>query len=239
VRTSFFSGVVASCFALSSCSLFKVKGPELYDTQPPTLNECTDYRTAPIWDLVGAVGLVGLGALMAAVPETEGEPRRSIGERVGLAAAFGVPGVLFGVSSYIGFSRVSECVDMRTKYQVVHVPTEEDLDRERVERVAITFDRRDVAHCDLINNFGGKTKGGGDLDSARFELKRVALSYGADTVLVTGEQDHWGSYSRGEGYSCAQRAAQPATGCTKDTDCKGDRICQAGACVDPAPAPTP
>lgn len=24
--------------------------------------------------------------------------------------------------------------------------------------------------------------------------------------------------------------------CTKDTDCKGDRVCTAGACVDPAPA---
>ena len=24
-------------------------------------------------------------------------------------------------------------------------------------------------------------------------------------------------------------------GCTKDTDCKGDRICAAGMCVDPAP----
>jgi hypothetical protein len=28
----------------------------------------------------------------------------------------------------------------------------------------------------------------------------------------------------------------PAAGCTKDTDCKGDRICSAGACVAPAPA---
>lgn len=30
------------------------------------------------------------------------------------------------------------------------------------------------------------------------------------------------------------------SGCTKDTDCKGDRICEAGRCVSPqAPAPTP
>jgi hypothetical protein len=26
-----------------------------------------------------------------------------------------------------------------------------------------------------------------------------------------------------------------ATGCAKDTDCKGDRVCAQGACVDPAP----
>ncbi len=30
-------------------------------------------------------------------------------------------------------------------------------------------------------------------------------------------------------------AAAAASGCTKDTDCKGDRVCNNGACVDPAP----
>lgn len=28
-------------------------------------------------------------------------------------------------------------------------------------------------------------------------------------------------------------------GCTKDTDCKGDRVCEHGTCVSPAPAPAP
>jgi hypothetical protein len=32
----------------------------------------------------------------------------------------------------------------------------------------------------------------------------------------------------------ACKKTEPATGCTKDTDCKGDRICQAGECVTPA-----
>lgn len=30
-------------------------------------------------------------------------------------------------------------------------------------------------------------------------------------------------------------AAPAAGGCTKDTDCKGDRVCVKGDCVDPAP----
>jgi hypothetical protein len=29
----------------------------------------------------------------------------------------------------------------------------------------------------------------------------------------------------------------PTAGCGKDTDCKGDRICEAGVCVDPRPPP--
>ena len=37
----------------------------------------------------------------------------------------------------------------------------------------------------------------------------------------------------------APAPAPPAGGCTKDTDCKGDRVCQRGECVDPTPTPTP
>lgn len=40
----------------------------------------------------------------------------------------------------------------------------------------------------------------------------------------------------------AESTATPTvreTGCTKDTDCKGDRICEAGVCVAPRPAPAP
>jgi hypothetical protein len=29
------------------------------------------------------------------------------------------------------------------------------------------------------------------------------------------------------------QGAAAASGCTKDTDCKGNRICVSGACVDP------
>src|SRR6185503_12480920 len=35
------------------------------------------------------------------------------------------------------------------------------------------------------------------------------------------------------------RQAIPPTGCAKDTDCKGDRICRDGACADPSPPPPP
>lgn len=38
---------------------------------------------------------------------------------------------------------------------------------------------------------------------------------------------------------CSIASATPASGCEKDTDCKGDRICEAGKCVSPAtPAAT-
>lgn len=42
----------------------------------------------------------------------------------------------------------------------------------------------------------------------------------------------------------APAAPQPAApaaagGCQYDTQCKGDRVCQAGACVSPAPTPAP
>lgn len=36
-----------------------------------------------------------------------------------------------------------------------------------------------------------------------------------------------------------QAADVRAGGCQKDTDCKGDRVCQSGACVSPAAAPAP
>lgn len=36
----------------------------------------------------------------------------------------------------------------------------------------------------------------------------------------------------------AAPVAEPS-GCAKDTDCKGDRVCERGACVSPAPRPPP
>jgi uncharacterized protein YceK len=37
----------------------------------------------------------------------------------------------------------------------------------------------------------------------------------------------------------ADRPAAPRSGgCSKDTDCKGERICRRGSCEDPAPAST-
>lgn len=36
-----------------------------------------------------------------------------------------------------------------------------------------------------------------------------------------------------EGKVGASSPAQPATGCSKDTDCKGDRVCESGRCIAP------
>jgi hypothetical protein len=38
--------------------------------------------------------------------------------------------------------------------------------------------------------------------------------------------------------ACAGRTRPPSP-CAKDTDCKGARVCQAGACVDPTPVGGP
>jgi len=38
---------------------------------------------------------------------------------------------------------------------------------------------------------------------------------------------------------CSMALAQSAGGCSKDTDCKGDRICEAGRCVSPTPPAPP
>lgn len=111
----------------------------------------------------------------------------------------------------------------------------------KAHSITLTFDRRSVEGCGLINRFEGKVFSGKNIEGARAELKRVAWSHGADTVLVLGEFDSKGSISRGEGYACAGRPVPASTpsnaGCSNDTDCKGDRICAKGACVDPGVAP--
>jgi hypothetical protein len=39
--------------------------------------------------------------------------------------------------------------------------------------------------------------------------------------------------------ACDPPPQQAAVGCAKDTDCKGDRVCESGRCVNPSPAAAP
>ncbi len=88
-------------------------------------------------------------------------------------------------------------------------------------------------------------------ESARNEARNEAARQGATHVRFTGPPGRWpsGTFGGGRGmtvsalaYKCAKPLA-PALpgaaelGCTKDTDCKGERICQSRTCVDPKRAP--
>ena len=84
------------------------------------------------------------------------------------------------------------------------------------------------------------------LESARNEVLNEAARRGATHVRFTGAPERWPSGTfgaglglsvSGEAYKCGQppspMAAPSAEGCTKDTDCKGDRICESRICVEP------
>ncbi len=79
----------------------------------------------------------------------------------------------------------------------------------------------------------------------RVQLQNAAAEAGGDTVV---HKPIGAGNVRGAVYRCALAAPTPlpsapsapsapaapaAAGCTKDTDCKGDRICDEGACRDP------
>jgi hypothetical protein len=108
--------------------------------------------------------------------------------------------------------------------------------------------------------FGGLESEAELVESARREALTLGLRAGATHVRFAEQPKRWpsGTFGGGQGitvvgvaYNCA--AAKPAhpapptttpppaapAGCAKDTDCKGDRICQAGACTDPVRRPEP
>jgi hypothetical protein len=86
-------------------------------------------------------------------------------------------------------------------------------------------------------------------EAARNDALNRAAEMGATHVKFTGSPTKWPSGTFGGGnamtvdgvaYRCGKpgtAASAPASsaGCSKDTDCKGDRICESGKCVDPAP----
>jgi len=87
---------------------------------------------------------------------------------------------------------------------------------------------------------------------ARIEALNLAAAKGATHVVYEkpwtfeGRDGNRAEYVVARMYVCEEvepasataspAAASPAQGCTKDTDCKGERICEAAKCVDPRPA---
>jgi hypothetical protein len=110
------------------------------------------------------------------------------------------------------------------------------------------------------SSFGGISAQQLGKERAEEEMRGKAGRLGADVVLVQSSQGgFFGAESVGDAYRCLGRApaaaaavtapqsvpaaspvppappapAPRAGGCEKDTDCKGDRICESGKCVKP------
>jgi len=88
---------------------------------------------------------------------------------------------------------------------------------------------------------------------ARVEALDLAAARGATHIVYEkpwtfeGQDGNRVEYVSARTYSCetdvettaAGGASPQAKGCTKDTDCKGDRICENATCVDPKRPPAP
>lgn len=76
-------------------------------------------------------------------------------------------------------------------------------------------------------------------DRNYFFQQEIAFgSSAARTALVSVDEAKGREAVLGSELAASQRVLAPveaAAGCSKDADCKGDRICVAGACSDPAP----
>lgn len=100
--------------------------------------------------------------------------------------------------------------------------------------------------------FGGLKPERELVEAARNDARNEAARQGATHLVFTGEPALSPSGTFGGGravtvgavaYRCGGGRGLPAEasegGCSKDTDCKGDRICQARTCVDPPRRDTP
>jgi hypothetical protein len=99
--------------------------------------------------------------------------------------------------------------------------------------------------------FGGLKSDDELAQSARNEALNEAAHRGATHVRFAANPERWpsGTFGGGQGltlsgvaYRCeAAPAPQESTGpgCTKDTDCKGNRICESRTCVDPKKEQSP
>ena len=106
--------------SVCSCSLVFSRGPGNVGKPPQKLADCTTGKALPITDAIigGVILLSSLGVLNSYNADT--------GESEGPSTAVSITGALiagvFGVSSYIGFSRSSKCRASRAEYLEGHPP---------------------------------------------------------------------------------------------------------------------
>lgn len=216
----------------SACSFLKYRAPEMMPGPEPTVR-CRTGVYGPVLDFTFGLlsAAVGVGTIVRPTQADETDA-----QKLGAGAGFVAAGALLAASGAWGAFKIGECNDALERYPAYVPPPEIDPG----DSVQVTADRRDVERCALINNFRGEGSG---YASAVRHLRRLVASYGADTVLITGESPN-GQAVAGEGYACSGSATPPATtaspsGCDKDTDCKGDRICVERQCVSPPTSPAP
>jgi hypothetical protein len=76
-----------------------------------------------------------------------------------------------------------------------------------------------------------------DLSAFGDHIRPDVCQMGGDAIVAS--QSGFGAYTRATVLKKTAQAARvadaaPVSGCQIDTQCKGDRVCVAGACVDPA-----
>lgn len=121
--------------------------------------------------------------------------------------------------------------------------------------VLMVTDRDKVGGCKYLGKVTGSSSLGGiaaqkwGQANAEKELRKKTDKMGGNVVLVHSSRGgFYGAEAVGDAYLCTAGAREteanetpppetPTTsgagGCTKDTDCKGDRICESGRCVKP------
>ncbi len=105
------------------------------------------------------------------------------------------------------------------------------------------IDRLSAQRCENLGLVEGSSSLSGlsrntGMTNAIHEMYEQALAAGATHVEYEPRRGtYWatGQQIQGTAYRCPPEGtgAAASVGCTKDTDCKGDRICAAGSCADP------
>ncbi len=109
MRARLLAGTLALCATLASlpgCSFVLVQGPPRGRGQPASFS-CTRSNAVPVVDAVLAGTSLFVGATLLAA--TGGHTDTWIGPYAVVGTTFTLEGMVFGVSSLVGFRRTSDC----------------------------------------------------------------------------------------------------------------------------------
>jgi hypothetical protein len=122
------------------------------------------------------------------------------------------------------------------------------------QEVLLVTEHDQVDGCKPLGKITGSSSLGGIAAQkwgkarAEDEMRDKAQRLGANVILVhSSEGGFYGAKAVGDAYLCRPGAPEAGTGktpsketpaseqggCGKDTDCKGDRVCESGRCVNP------
>lgn len=122
------------------------------------------------------------------------------------------------------------------------------------DEVLLVSQREQVEGCKFLGQVTGSSSLGGfaaqkwGKANAEKEMRNKTERMGGNVILVHSSRGGFhGAEAVGDAYLCTAGAPEPVAGktppaetpaggqggCTKDTDCKGDRVCESGKCVNP------